>query len=801
MTVLVGEALYIRGRLVDQTTTPSDGQAIVYNSEQGKWVFQTISGGSGGSVSWYSITDKPSTFTPSSHGSSAHTGTIGTESQITFSTSGGHSHSGTDSTVVSYTSLANVPSTFTPASHGSSAHTGTIGSESQITFSNTGGHAHNGTDSTRITWASIDKTTSSIADITTRSHTSLTDIGTNTHAQIDTFITSTVPAYFNTSTGHDHDGADSKQVSYTNLTNVPSTFTPSSHGSSAHSGTIGTESQITFTSSGGHSHDGTGSTKVSYTNLLNVPSTFTPSSHGSSAHSGTIGTESQITFTSSDGHSHDGTGSTKVSYTNLLNVPSTFAPSSHGSSAHTGTIGDASQISAASFPASTSWAFSGASTVEIINSSAKQLRLTHTSGSVYTDIQTDSIGNCLISPSGTTTTTKSLLPLGTNSHNLGSPDYMWNHAFIGKSQYMGGLIEFNYYGTGDRNTYIDFHSDDTNTDYSARIIRYPGVNGSLVIINSGTGNIGFIANNSINAQYITSAGLIGINQGSPARRLEVLDSSNPQLRLTHTSGSVYTDLQTDSSGHLAISASGGYTKILSHIYIPLGKGVIFPRLSDSNWTEMIGSDASSGVVNVSGAIGSGGGNTPSLQFRSLTTSHGTLTGIGRWGFGTSSPSTKVEVLDSSNPQLRLTHTSGSVYTDLQTDSNGYCNISTTGNRVIVYDLYTHDGGVHSSSDKRLKNVRGDCKDALAKICRLSVREFTWKSPEEHNDRVNVGLIADEVEEVFPEWVTTTTVSGRDRQLVDGEAKTLSLGFEFFAYIVASIKELAQRIEALEATNT
>ena len=38
------------------------------------------------------------------------------------------------------------------------------------------------------TWAQIDKTTSNIADITTKSHTSLTDIGSNTHAQIDAHI-------------------------------------------------------------------------------------------------------------------------------------------------------------------------------------------------------------------------------------------------------------------------------------------------------------------------------------------------------------------------------------------------------------------------------------------------------------------------------------------------------------------------------------------------------------------------------------------------------------------------------------
>ena len=40
------------------------------------------------------------------------------------------------------------------------------------------------------TWAQIDKTTSSLADVTNHSHTVLTDIGTNTHAQIDTFIAS-----------------------------------------------------------------------------------------------------------------------------------------------------------------------------------------------------------------------------------------------------------------------------------------------------------------------------------------------------------------------------------------------------------------------------------------------------------------------------------------------------------------------------------------------------------------------------------------------------------------------------------
>jgi len=44
------------------------------------------------------------------------------------------------------------------------------------------------------TWAQINKATSDIADITTRSHTSLTNIGTNSHSTIDTFIASKAAA-------------------------------------------------------------------------------------------------------------------------------------------------------------------------------------------------------------------------------------------------------------------------------------------------------------------------------------------------------------------------------------------------------------------------------------------------------------------------------------------------------------------------------------------------------------------------------------------------------------------------------
>ena len=56
---------------------------------------------------------------------------------------------------------------------------------------------------------------------------------------------------------------------------------------------------------------------------------------------------------------------------------------------------------------------------------------------------------------------------------------------------------------------------------------------------------------------VDSNGLVGVNTTGADRRLDVLDATNPQLRLTYTDGSVYTDLQTTSAGYLYPSPSGG----------------------------------------------------------------------------------------------------------------------------------------------------------------------------------------------------------------------------------------------------
>tara|TARA_R110002167_G_scaffold357831_2_gene573550 strand:- start:155 stop:1144 length:990 start_codon:yes stop_codon:yes gene_type:complete len=79
--------------------------------------------------------------------------------------------------------------------------------------------------------------------------------------------------------------------------------------------------------------------------------------------------------------------------------------------------------------------------------------------------------------------------------STGAPN--WNNdgtLTIGGGVFTGGdAVEVNYWGSGDRNAYIDFHSQgavgDNGYDYDARLFRYPGVDGKFELSNKGTGPI------------------------------------------------------------------------------------------------------------------------------------------------------------------------------------------------------------------------------------------------------------------------------------------------------------------------
>jgi hypothetical protein len=99
------------------------------------------------------------------------------------------------------------------------------------------------------------------------------------------------------------------------------------------------------------------------------------------------------------------------------------------------------------------------------------------------------------------------------------------------------------------------------------------------------------------------------------------------------------------------------------------------------------------------------------------------------------------------------------------------------------------GGAWSApSDQKLKKNIQSLRGALEKLLQLRGVTFEWKSPEQQGNQTGpqVGMVAQEVEEIFPEWVG---------QMPDG-TKLLSIhGFE--ALVVEALRSIDARLKAME----
>jgi len=251
---------------------------------------------------------------------------------------------------------------------------------------------------------------------------------------------------------------------------------------------------------------------------------------------------------------------------------------------------------------------------------------------------------------------------------------------------------------------------------------------------------------------------VGIDQRNPDRKLDVLDNTNPQLRLTHTDGSVYTDLQTTASGHLYINPSGGNVGIgtTTPEYALTVEGDVDIATStlfvDSiNKRVGIGTDSPTVDLDILGGLapriritGSGNNSVAGINFRPTTNAGATVDSsitsswisngmifklprdVGTQGFhfhsnagvslmyidsvsgigiNTTGPDRKLDILDATNPQLRLTHTDGTVYTDFQTTASGHLYINSSGGNV----------GIGTDSPSEALEVYGSGSDIYVKI--------------------------------------------------------------------------------------
>jgi hypothetical protein len=141
------------------------------------------------------------------------------------------------------------------------------------------------------------------------------------------------------------------------------------------------------------------------------------------------------------------------------------------------------------------------------------------------------------------------------------------------------------------------------------------------------------------------------------------------------------------------------------------------------------------------------------------------------------------------------------------DTNGNVGIGTTSPGFLLHvngSAGKPGGGQWSvASDARLKqNIHPlDGRQALDLLNQLQGVSFEWVNPEEHSAGTRAGLIAQDVEQVFPDWVEEYEVQGSDRALIpEGEkAKALHLPNDFNAYVIEAVKALDAQNQALAKT--
>lgn len=276
------------------TPNPGDMQKAVYDTDNdGKVNAASVAD----TVPWSGVTDKPSTYTPSAHKSSHATGggdalspsDIGaaaashdhsgmyaplghthndlyyTESEVDarFNTSTGHDHDGTDSKKITWTNIDGKPSTYTPATHDNAAHSAYYITASSVNFANLNANGSVGTGDLQVAIGNHNH--DSVYATIGHDHSGIYAPASHTHDG-RYYTTLEVDARFNTITGHDHDGTDSKKIEWANIEGKPSTYAPSTHGNAAHSEAYITASSVSFATLNANGSVGTGASQVAVGN-------------------------------------------------------------------------------------------------------------------------------------------------------------------------------------------------------------------------------------------------------------------------------------------------------------------------------------------------------------------------------------------------------------------------------------------------------------------------------------------------------------------------------------------------------
>ena len=345
--------------------------------------------------------------------------------------------------------------------------------------------------------------------------------------------------------------------------------------------------------------------------------------------------------------------------------------------------------------------------LEVVDNSAAQLRLSHTADTKFADFHTTTDGYLILSASEarigihTAEPTAMLAVSGTThlSGNVGigttAPNYKLD--VLGDARVTGNL-----YVSGTLSARV------TDFEVSANTLTFGDSLTDSLVLNAATASIPNGINFDSNA-FVIDAGnnRIGIGVQYPDTTLQVL-STTDQLKLSYD-GSNATSFSVNSLGNINITPSGGdltaSADVLITGHVNLGNAssdiVTIPgQLTSSigitssvgQFTQLSGSSFTDGTIKIEAGMVSGivQLTASSIQGTLTTSDQPNITELGdlvdltvdgttlvvngstnKVAIGRSAPDKKLEIVDNSDHQLRLSHTAGSKYADIKATTDGY----------------------------------------------------------------------------------------------------------------------------------
>ena len=241
-------------------------------------------------------------------------------------------------------------------------------------------------------------------------------------------------------------------------------------------------------------------------------------------------------------------------------------------------------------------------------------------------------------------------------------------------------------------------------------------------------------------------------------------------------------LKASSDQSIAWSNANDRWNISDNINIPTGKSIYINGVEVLSSTQVLG-------VSLSGGGGAGAAVTTdgTQTLTNKTIESGTLTGSLSAGGGTGSSGQYLQSTGSGIQWATLVVDATKIEngnSKVDVASNANITVQTAGTNCATFDTsnnLTVVGNVTAQSSIALKDNVTTITDGLSKILGLRGVEFDYKSNGQHN----IGLVAEEVEEVLPELVHTT-----------GGIKSLAYQ-NIVAVLVEAVKDLKAEIDQLK----